>query len=188
MTEKIVIGHVAWSPDFGKFIVDGPAGTNINDLGPQGIGVDPDHPLRRRVQLGDSWPYDKPFGPQPWNPKPFEDEAQKIIDSVMTGKKSKVRTKIVKEGFYVIQAQLPGFKKEDISITLEALRLSIHAKHASGESFFENLDYNCALKPGDRIERVELIDGILQILIESGADTKAQKFDVGYEAKPDEKG
>ena len=73
-----------------------------------------------------------PFGRSNKNLSHYFDDFDKAFFGDFSSGLTQFRTDIIDKGDnYVLQAELPGFKKEDIKIDLEGDYLTIHAEHQS---------------------------------------------------------
>ncbi len=71
-----------------------------------------------------------PFEHRQRNLSNYFDNFEKALFGDFTGSLSECKTDIIDQGDkYLLQAELPGFAKEDIQINLEGDMLTIHAEH-----------------------------------------------------------
>jgi HSP20 family protein len=92
-----------------------------------------------------------------------------------------------------VEADLPGFKKEDVDITLEKQTLTISAEHKDEKKNEKEGDWllnerryarflrSFTLPPGVDDQKVDakLVDGVLKVTLNKREETKPRKIQIG---------
>jgi HSP20 family molecular chaperone IbpA len=118
-----------------------------------------------------------------WNNRAYLDtcNARRITeDSIPVGYAKDFRIMQNKEANEnVYEMVLPGFREENISITLNNDKSAINVRASKGESgYAENKQYNFTLTRGEKIYKTSLENGVLKIY------TKIEKLEQNEEIIP----